>query len=129
LVIDYLSSLRVNLSSISRCNVKILHQITKSNNFFPLSVIKSFFHKPLFTHKHLTFPFFKTLKLLFCKSMAERRKKIPTHRRGAQPSSSIDLPPRDVSIDGWISDESKRLEFLTLFKEKPLQMPKFINNG
>jgi len=61
--------------------------------------------------------------------MAERRKKIPTHRRGAQPSSSIDLPPRDVSIDGWISDESKRLEFLTLFKEKPLQMPKFINNG
>jgi len=54
--------------------------------------------------------------------MAERRRKIPTRRRGAQPSSSVDLLPRDASIDGWISDESRRLEFLTLFKEKPLQM-------
>jgi len=61
--------------------------------------------------------------------MAERRKKIPTHRRGAQPSSSVDFPPRYASIDGWISDKNRRLEFLTLFKEKPLQTPKFINNG
>jgi len=61
--------------------------------------------------------------------MAERRRKIPTRRRGAQPSSFVDLPPRDASIDGWIFDESRRPEFLTPFKEKPLQTPKFINNG
>jgi len=61
--------------------------------------------------------------------MAERCRKIPTRRRSAQPSSFATLPPRDASIDGWISDENRRLEFLTLFKEKPLQTPKFINNG
>ena len=61
--------------------------------------------------------------------MAECCRKIPTRRRSAQPSSSIDLPSRDALIDGWISDENRRPEFLTLFKEKPLQTPKFINNG
>ena len=61
--------------------------------------------------------------------MAERRRKIPTRRRGAQPSSSVNLPSRDAFIDGWISDESRRPEFLTLFKERPLQTPNFINNG
>jgi len=61
--------------------------------------------------------------------MEERHRKIPTRRRSAQPSSSTDLPLRDASINGLISGENRRPEFLTLFKEKPLQMPKFINNG
>jgi len=61
--------------------------------------------------------------------MAERRKKIPTRRRSAQPSSSTHLPLRDAVIDGWIFDENRRPDFHTLLKEKPLQTFKFINNG
>ena len=55
-------------------------------------------------------------------------RKIPTRRRTAsrapQPSTAL----RTASIEGWISDEDTRVEFITLWKDKPLITLKFIKS-
>jgi len=59
--------------------------------------------------------------------MAESsRRKIPTRRRTASRASQPSIAPRTASIEGWISDEERRSEFITLWKDKPLITPKFI---
>ena len=61
--------------------------------------------------------------------MAESsRRKIPTRRRTASHASRPSTAPRTASIEGWISDEERRSEFITLWKDKPLITPKFIQS-
>jgi len=61
--------------------------------------------------------------------MAEfSRRKIPTRRRTASRASQPSTAPRTTSIEGWISDEERRSEFITLWKDKPLITPKFIQS-
>jgi len=60
--------------------------------------------------------------------MAESsRRKIPTRRRTAprptQPSTQA------ASIEGWISDEEQRDEFIQIWKNKATISPKYINKG
>jgi len=54
------------------------------------------------------------------------RRNIPTHRRttsrATQPLTASDT----ASIEGWISDEERRSEFITIWKDNPLITPKFI---
>ena len=67
--------------------------------------------------------FSKTLKasLSFTSTMAEpSRRKIPTRRRTASRAPQTSTAPRTASIEGWISDEDRRSEFITLWKDKPL---------
>ena len=52
-------------------------------------------------------------------------RKIPTRRRTASRASQ---PSRTASIEGWISDEERRSKFITLWKDKPLITPKFIQS-
>ena len=59
--------------------------------------------------------------------MAESsRRKIPTRRRTAprptQPST------RSASIEGWISNEERRDEFIQIWKNKAIIFPKYINS-
>ena len=56
------------------------------------------------------------------------RRKIPTRRRTAPRASQPSTAPRTTSIEGWISDEERRSEFTTLWKDKPLITPKFIQS-
>jgi len=61
--------------------------------------------------------------------MAEpSRRKIPTRRRTASCASQPSTAPRTASIEGWISDEDRRFEFITLWKDKPLITPKCIQS-
>jgi len=80
-------------------------------------------------HSFLTFNtqepliFSKTVKasFSFTSTMAEpSRRKIPTRRRTASRAPQPSTTPRTASIEGWISDEDKRYEFITLWKERPL---------
>ena len=73
----------------------------------------------------------KTLKasLSFTSTMAEpSRRKIPTRRRTASRAPQPSTTPRTASIEGWISDEDRRSEFITLWKDKPLITLKFIQS-
>ena len=56
------------------------------------------------------------------------RRKIPTRRRTASRASQPSTAPRTASIEGWISDEERRSEFITLWKDKPLITAKFIQS-
>ena len=56
------------------------------------------------------------------------RRENPTHRRTASRASQPSTTPRTASIEGWISDEDRRPEFITLWKDKPLITPKFIQS-
>ena len=61
--------------------------------------------------------------------MAEAsRRKIPTHRRTASRATQPSTTPRTASIEGWISDEERRSEFINLWKNKPLITLKFIKS-
>jgi len=61
--------------------------------------------------------------------MAElSRRKIPTRRRTASRAPQPSTAPRTASIEGWISDEDRRSEFITLWKDKPFITPKFIKS-
>jgi len=61
--------------------------------------------------------------------MAEpSRRKIPTRRRTASRAPQPSTAPRTASIEGWISDEDRRSEFITLWKDKPHLTPKFIKS-
>ena len=55
-------------------------------------------------------------------------RKIPTRRRTASRASQPSTAPRTTSIEGWISDEERRSEFITLWKDKPLITLKFIQS-
>jgi len=71
----------------------------------------------------------KTLKvsLSFTSTMAEPfRRKIPTRRRTTSCAPQPSTAPKTAFIEGWISDEDKRSEFITLCKDKPFTNPKFI---
>jgi len=58
--------------------------------------------------------------------MAEAsRKKIPTRRRTTSRATQPSTACRTASIEGWISDEERRSEFIILWKDKPLITPKF----
>jgi len=54
------------------------------------------------------------------------RRKIPTCRRTASRAPQTSTAPRTAAIEGWISDEDRRSEFITLWKDKPLITLKFI---
>jgi len=56
------------------------------------------------------------------------RRKIPTRRRTASRAPQPSNAPRTASIEGWISDEDRRSEFITLWKDKPLITSKFIQS-
>jgi len=56
------------------------------------------------------------------------RRKIPTRRRTTSRASQPSTAPRTASIEGWISDEDRRSEFITLWKDKPLITLKFIQS-
>jgi len=59
--------------------------------------------------------------------MAEpSHRKIPTRRRTTSRASQPSNAPRTASIEVWITDEERRSEFITLWKDKPLITPKFI---
>jgi len=73
----------------------------------------------------------KTLKasLSFTSTMVEpSHRKIPTRRRTASRAPQTSTAPRTASIEGWISDEDRRSKFITLWKDKPLVTPKFIQS-
>jgi len=53
-------------------------------------------------------------------------RKIPTRRRNAHPSTQP--PLRNASIEGWIFDEERRVEFINMWKDKAIITPKFINS-
>jgi len=56
------------------------------------------------------------------------RRKIPTCRRTASRATQPSTTSQTASIEGWISDEERRYEFITLWKDKPLITPKFIKS-
>jgi len=61
--------------------------------------------------------------------MAEAsRRKIPTRRRTASRATQPLTTSCTASIEGLISDEERRYEFITLWKDKPLITPKFIKS-
>jgi len=53
------------------------------------------------------------------------RRKILTKRRSVCPS--IQPPPTNASIEGWIFYEEWRIEFINLWKDKAIITPTFIN--
>jgi len=55
-------------------------------------------------------------------------RKIPTRRRTASRAPQPSTAPRTASIEGWISNEDRRSEFIILWKDMPLITPKFIKS-